>query len=96
MLAQRMVWCLSNHSSARVRARLMRRELLLAITKFSMLQLDQNSRYYEADEEFKQMASTVLTNLRNVSPDAQAMVDQLQSEVTSLVPTHRRSRRLVG
>jgi hypothetical protein len=96
MLAQRIVWCLSNHSSPRVRALLMRRELLLAITKFSMLQLDQNSRYYEADEEFKQMASTVLTNLRNVSPDAQAMVDQLQSEVTSLIPTRRRSRRLVG
>tara|TARA_B100001079_G_C16366605_1_gene495447 strand:- start:44 stop:1408 length:1365 start_codon:yes stop_codon:yes gene_type:complete len=96
MLAQRMVWCLSNHSSARVRARLMRRELLLAITKFSMLQLDQHSRYYEEDDEFRRMASAVLTNLRDLSPDAQAMVDQLKSEVTSLVPTLRRSRRLVG
>lgn len=91
-MAQRIVWALSNHSSPRVRDRLMRRELLLAMTKFSMLELDQNDPFYEENEEFKQMASAVLTNLQNLSPDASAMVGRLQSEVTSLRQSHRRLR----
>lgn len=89
LMALTIVHSLSSNSSARIRARLKRRELLLAMTKFSVLQLDKDARFYEEDEEFRQAASDVLMNLQNLSPDAQAMVDQLKFEVTGHRPSHR-------
>lgn len=88
LLALTIVHSLSSNSGARIRARLKRRELLLAMTKFSVLQLDKDAQFYEEDKEFREAASEVLVNLRNLSPDAQAMVDQLEFEVTG----HRPSR----
>jgi hypothetical protein len=86
LLALTIVHSLSSNSSARVRARLKRRELLLAMTKFGALQLNKHAQFYEEDVEFRQAASEVLMNLQNLSPDAQAMVDQLKFEVTGHRP----------
>ena len=84
--ALRIVQYLSMNSSPRVRSLLMRRKLLLAVTKFSVLQLDENDDGYEELEEFRSVASGVLMRLRYLSPNAERMVDEVGNEVGMAIP----------
>jgi len=81
-LALEIVQCISLAVSPQVRLRLLRKELLLSVTKFSVLQLDANDQHFEEDEAFRSMAVGVLRRLEFVSPRADAMVNEVRFEVT--------------
>ena len=85
-MALRIVQYLSMNSSPRVRSLLIRRELLLAVTKFSMLQLDENDDGYEELEEFRSVAAGVLMRLSYLSPNAEGMVNEVGFEVGLAIP----------
>ena len=77
-LALKIVHLFSQAWSPLVRLRLLRRELLLSVTKVSVLQLNPDSQYIEEHEAFRAMAADVLRRLKFVSPRAEAMVNEIR------------------